>query len=155
MPDATREQIENAARAANAHPFIKDLPQGYDTVIGERGATLSGGERQRLAIARALLKNPPILILDEPTSALDSQTEHVILDALQNLMKERTTFIIAHRLSTIRGADNILVLSDGQIIEEGSHQELIARSGQYTRIHEIQKQGDSAAIGAGSFTLKA
>jgi ATP-binding cassette subfamily B protein/subfamily B ATP-binding cassette protein MsbA len=146
MPDATREQIESAARAANAHRFIIELSEGYDTVIGERGATLSGGERQRLAIARALLKNPPILILDEPTSALDSQTEQLILDALQHLMKERTTFIIAHRLSTIRGADKILVLRDGQIVEEGPHEELIARSGPYARMHEIQKQGEAVAI---------
>jgi ATP-binding cassette subfamily B protein len=145
MPEATRGQIEDSAKAANAHLFITGLPQGYETVIGERGATLSGGERQRLAIARALLKNPPILILDEPTSALDSQTEHLILDALQNLMKERTTFVIAHRLSTIRGADSILVLRDGQIVEEGPHEELIVRGGQYARMIEIQKKGNALA----------
>jgi len=144
MPDATRAQIEAVARAANAEEFIKALTLGYDSVIGERGATLSGGERQRLAIARALLKNPPILILDEPTSALDSQTEHLILAALQRLMEERTTIIIAHRLSTIRRADCILVLKDGQIVESGSHGELMALGGHYARMNEIQNQGDVA-----------
>jgi ATP-binding cassette, subfamily B, bacterial len=145
-PGATREQIENVARAANAHSFIHALPEGYDTVIGERGATLSGGERQRLAIARALLKNPPILILDEPTSALDSQTEQLILDALRRLMQDRTTFIIAHRLSTIRGADLVLVLRDGKIAEAGSHEELVARRGHYARMIELQNKTDAVAV---------
>jgi len=139
-PEATREEIAAAARAANAHDFILALPEGYDTIIGERGATLSGGERQRLAIARALLKNPPILILDEPTSALDSQTESLILQALERLMKDRTTFIIAHRLSTIRNADRIILLKQGQIVEQGSHQELVDLGGEYFRLHHLQHQ---------------
>jgi len=142
-PDADRAQIEAVARAANAHGFIAALPQGYDTVIGERGATLSGGERQRLAIARALLKDPPILILDEPTSALDSQTEGLILQALERLMKGRTTFVIAHRLSTVRRADRIVVLSHGQIAEDGSHGELLERRGEYARMQEIQNQREA------------
>ena len=142
-PHADRASIEDAARAANAHGFIAALPQGYDTVIGERGATLSGGERQRLAIARALLKDPPILILDEPTSALDSQTEQLILQALERLKKGRTSFVIAHRLSSVRRADRILVLSHGQIAEDGAHGELLARGGEYARMHEIQNQRQS------------
>ena len=114
------------------------MPEGYDTVIGERGATLSGGERQRLSIARAILKNAPILILDEPTSALDAQTEELILEALERLKKGRTTFIIAHRLSTVRNADRIIVLESGQIVETGSHNELIIKKGLYTSLYEKQ-----------------
>jgi ATP-binding cassette subfamily B protein/subfamily B ATP-binding cassette protein MsbA len=137
-PDAGRDAIEAAARAANAHAFIERLPQGYDTVLGERGATLSGGERQRIAIARALLKDAPILILDEPTSALDAETEALLLDALERLMEGRTTFIIAHRLSTIRQADRIVVLHEGGIVEEGSHDTLLAQGGVYARLYHRQ-----------------
>ena len=135
-PGATREEIVAAAKAANADNFIARLPQGYDTVIGERGATLSGGERQRLSIARAFLKDAPILILDEPTSALDAVTEGLLLDALERLTAGRTTFIIAHRLSTIRRADRILVLDQGRIVESGSHAELLRAGGLYSRLHD-------------------
>ena len=137
-PDASCKQIEEAARAANAHDFIQSLPQGYDTVIGERGATLSGGERQRLSIARALLKNAPILILDEPTSALDAETEHSILEALHRLMEGRTTVLIAHRLSTVRRADRIVVLKAGRIVETGTHAQLLALEGAYAHLHNLQ-----------------
>ncbi len=137
-PDAPRVEIEAAARAANAHAFIEKLPKGYDTPLGQRGATLSGGERQRLSIARALLKNAPILILDEPTSALDAETEQSVMQAVERLMRGRTTFIIAHRLSTARRADVILVLKDGQIAESGTHDELLARGQAYARLHHAQ-----------------
>jgi ATP-binding cassette subfamily B protein/subfamily B ATP-binding cassette protein MsbA len=147
-PGATREAIEAAARAANAHAFIERLPQGYETVVGQRGATLSGGERQRLSIARALLKDAPILILDEPTSALDAETEGLLLEALRRLMKGRTTLLIAHRLSTIRGADRILVLDEGQVVETGTHDELLARGGLYAHLYNVQF-GLPAAIAAG------
>jgi len=135
---ASREEIVEAARAANAHEFVSRLPDGYDTVVGERGATLSVGERQRVAIARALLKDAPVLILDEPTSALDAETEGSLLQALDRLMEGRTTVIIAHRLSTIRKADQILVLRDGRIVERGHHQQLIELNGHYARMHNIQ-----------------
>ncbi|MFN2502259.1 MAG: ABC transporter ATP-binding protein [Pyrinomonadaceae bacterium] len=136
QPGAPRDDIVAAARASNAHQFIEQLPDGYDTVVGERGANFSGGERQRLSIARALLKNAPILILDEPTSALDAQTEAMLLEALERLMKGRTTFIIAHRLSTVRKADNILVIEDGRIVERGGHDKLINDKGLYSRFHD-------------------
>ena len=139
-PDAPRERIVCAAGAASADPFIRRLPEGYDTVIGERGATLSGGEKQRLSIARAFLKDAPILILDEPTSALDARTETMLLAALDRLMKGRTTFIIAHRLSTIRNADKILVVEDGRIIEQGRHKELMNAGGLYATLYRQQMQ---------------
>jgi ATP-binding cassette, subfamily B, bacterial len=137
-PHATTADIMAAAKAANAHDFIERLARKYESVIGERGATLSGGERQRLSIARAFLKNAPILILDEPTSALDATTERALVEALERLSKDRTTFIIAHRLSTVRRATRILVLSEGQIAESGAHNELVQRNGLYARVHLIQ-----------------
>jgi ATP-binding cassette subfamily B protein/subfamily B ATP-binding cassette protein MsbA len=136
--EATREEIIEAARAANAHDFILRLPKQYDTELGERGAQLSGGERQRIAVARAFLKDSPILILDEPTSAIDSKTEAVMLDALERLMAGRTTFLIAHRLSTIRKADLILVLDRGHLVEKGTHDDLLHQGGLYKQLYDIQ-----------------
>jgi ATP-binding cassette subfamily B protein len=137
-PAATREEIQQAAVDARADDFITALPEGYDTVLGEHGGTISGGERQRISIARAFLKNAPILILDEPTSSLDAITEGKILDALDRLMRNRTTFVIAHRLSTVRRADRILVMENGSIIESGTHEELLLSSGTYSRLHSLQ-----------------
>jgi ATP-binding cassette subfamily B protein/subfamily B ATP-binding cassette protein MsbA len=137
-PQAALTQIEAAARAANAHDFIEKLRHGYQTVIGERGATLSGGERQRISIARALLKNAPILILDEPTSSLDAQTEQALIEAVERLTAGRTTFIIAHRLSTIRRAHRIIVLKEGCIVEAGTHEELLQKHGQYEEVYHLQ-----------------
>ena len=139
-PDAPREEIVAAAEAANAHTFIERLPEGYDTLVGERGATLSGGEKQRLSIARAFVKDAPLLILDEPTSALDARTEGLLLDALERLMKGRITLVIAHRLSTIRGADEILVLDEGRIVERGSHERLVATGGLYSSLYRRQME---------------
>jgi ATP-binding cassette, subfamily B, bacterial len=135
---ASHREIEAAARAANAHRFIERLPEGYDTVVGERGATLSGGERQRLSIARAILKDAPILVLDEPTSAMDVETEALVLEALERLIKGRTTIIIAHRLTTIAKASRILVVQDGAVVESGTHAELLQHGGIYARYHLLQ-----------------
>jgi ABC-type multidrug transport system fused ATPase/permease subunit len=143
-PDATLEEVIAAAKAAQAHEFILEMPQGYDTQVGERGVTLSGGQRQRVAIARALLMNPRILILDDSTSSVDTQTERLIQRALDSLMEGRTTFIIAHRLSTVRRADMILVLDGGEIVERGTHYELLARGGLYRQIHDLQLRDQEA-----------
>ena len=141
--DATQTEIEAAALAANAHDFIQAMPQGYNTRVGERGVKLSGGQRQRIAIARALLKNPRILILDEATSALDSESEQAVQEALERLMRDRTTFVIAHRLSTITGADWTVVLQDGCVLEQGTHTELLAREdGLYRRMIALQFRWD-------------
>jgi subfamily B ATP-binding cassette protein MsbA len=131
-------QVEQAARAAHAHEFVSRMPLGYDTVIGDRGVLLSGGERQRIAIARALLRNPPILLLDEATSALDTESERLVQDALERLMRERTVLVIAHRLSTVQHADRILVFEGGRIVQQGRHDELVACEGPYRRLHELQ-----------------
>lgn len=136
--EATMDEVVESAKAANAHDFITKLPQGYETELGERGAKLSGGERQRISVARAFLRNAPILILDEPTSSIDLKTEAVILDALDRLMVGRTTFMIAHRLSTIRNADVILVMNEGQLIERGTHEQLLELNGFYKQMHDIQ-----------------
>jgi subfamily B ATP-binding cassette protein MsbA len=138
QPHVSQQAVERAAQAALAHDFIQRMPEGYDTVIGERGFRLSGGERQRLSIARALLKNAPILILDEATSALDSESEALVQTALQNLMTGRTVFVIAHRLSTVRRADRIVVLEHGTIVDEGSHEDLLSRLGTYRRLYDLQ-----------------
>lgn len=144
-PDATLEQVEEAARLANAHEFIAALPQGYETVTGEGGVALSGGQRQRLAIARAVLNNPRLIILDEAMSALDPESEMLIQQAFDRLMEDRTTFIIAHRLSTVRKADRIIVLDNGQVVEDGRHDELITLGGTYARLVGPQLVGATAS----------
>jgi subfamily B ATP-binding cassette protein MsbA len=136
--DVDERLVIEAAKAANAHEFISQLPQGYDTLIGESGVLLSGGQRQRLAIARALFKNPPILVLDEATSALDTESERLVQQALNNLMRGRTTLVIAHRLSTVRTAHKIVVLEKGEIVEVGKHDELLGRRGIYRRLYDLQ-----------------
>lgn len=143
-PDATDEQVEAAARAAHAHDFIADMPEGYDTLVGERGVEISGGQRQRIAIARALLRDPPILIFDEATSSLDTESERLIQDAIERLLEGRTVFVVAHRLSTVQRADQILVLEAGRVVEQGDHASLMAKSGRYKRLYELQFE-DAAA----------
>ena len=133
------EAVEQAAHIANAHEFISDMPEGYQTCIGDRGSRLSGGQRQRLSIARAILKNPPILVLDEATSALDSESERLVQEALEHLMRDRTTLVVAHRLSTIRHADQICVMHEGQIVERGTHEDLYALGGYYTKLVDMQQ----------------
>jgi subfamily B ATP-binding cassette protein MsbA len=135
---ASEDRLHNAARAANAHDFITAMPQGYQTIIGDRGVKLSGGEKQRLAIARALFKNPPILIFDEATSSLDSESEALVQEAIDRLMKGRTVFVIAHRLSTIQNVDKIVVLEQGRIVQIGDHKSLIERGGLYKRLYQMQ-----------------
>ena len=137
-PQATLQEIEEAARMAGCDEFIRRFPAGFDTVVGERGATLSGGQRQRIAIARAVIRNSPILILDEPTTGLDPESEEVVLKALERLMLGRTTVLIAHKFSTVRRADRIYVLEGGEVVEEGSHEELVARGGAYVRTFQLQ-----------------
>lgn len=138
VDSATSEQIIEAAKVAHAHDFIIETPEGYAANIGDRGNKLSGGQRQRLSIARAVLKNPPILILDEATSALDTESEKLVQEALENLMKNRTSIVIAHRLSTIKNADMIFVFKQGIVVEQGTHQELIGQKGEYSKLHRMQ-----------------
>lgn len=143
-PDRPQAEIEAAARAANAHQFISQMPQGYDTPVGDLGVRLSGGQRQRLAIARAILRNAPILILDEATSALDTESEGLVQEALERLMQNRTTLVVAHRLSTVRHADQIIVVAHGQVVERGTHEELLARGGEYRKLYEMQFRDSDA-----------
>ena len=143
-PDAAEKEILEAASLANAHEFIARMPEGYDTEVGERGLTLSGGQRQRIGIARAIIRNSAILILDEPTAALDSESEKVVIEALERVMKGRTVITIAHRLSTIRDADKIVVLKDGVVAEKGSHDELLALGGEYAGLHRLQAGAGAA-----------
>ena len=143
--DATREEIVRAAQLANADEFIDRLPKGYDTILGERGDTLSGGQRQRIAIARAIIRNSPILLLDEPSASLDPESEQLIFEGLSTLMAGRTSITIAHRLATVRNADVIFVLDNGAIAEQGNHEELMAKGGLYSRLYRIQFDPTSAS----------
>ena len=142
--DATDEEVLQAAVAANADEFIRELPEGYETKLGERGLNLSGGQRQRIAIARAILKNPRVLILDEATSALDTESEKIVQEALDKLMIGRTSFVIAHRLSTIFNADQIYVVENGHVREHGTHEELLAKGGLYSNLYNIQFRQNSS-----------
>jgi ATP-binding cassette subfamily B protein len=146
VPGISREDIVNAAKRAQAHDFIMELPDGYDTMLGERGLGLSGGQKQRIAIARALILNPSILVLDDATSAVDMKTEREIQLALKEVMKNRTTFIIAHRLSSLRHADEILVLHEGRIKERGNHETLIQKQGVYKNIYDIQYESNTSVM---------
>ena len=137
-PAATREEVRHAAQAANALEFVDRLPQGFETLLGERGTRLSGGQRQRIAIARALLRDPPILMLDEATSALDTESERLVQEAIDRLMADRTVLVVAHRLATVQHADEILVLDGGRIVERGSHGALLAQGGLYRRLYDLQ-----------------
>jgi subfamily B ATP-binding cassette protein MsbA len=149
-PDASIEEIERVARAAYAYDFIQSFADGFETSIGELGGRLSGGEKQRICIARALLKDAPILILDEATSSLDAESEHLVQKALENLMKGRTTFVIAHRLATAGYADRIVVIVNGRIVEEGTHADLLCREGEYCKLYKMQHSGGTGAENADS-----
>jgi subfamily B ATP-binding cassette protein MsbA len=140
VDSATIEQVEYAARIANAHKFILDTEEGYNTIIGDRGSRLSGGQRQRISIARAVLTNNPIMILDEATSSLDTESEKLVQEAINNLLKDRTSIVIAHRLSTVRNADVIYVIRDGEIIEKGTYEELLIKQGEFRKLHDNQFQ---------------
>jgi len=152
--NASEKDIENAARAAYTYEFIQNFPDGFDTNIGELGGRLSGGEKQRICIARALLKDAPILILDEATSSLDTESETLVQKALENLMKGRATFVIAHRFSTVVYADSIAVIVDGRIVEEGKHEELIARKGEYFKLYQMQFDDSSSKEASEEFTVR-
>jgi subfamily B ATP-binding cassette protein MsbA len=147
LADCPLERVIEVTRATQAHEFVERLPEGYDTVLGERGARLSMGQRQRLTIARALLKDPPLLILDEATSALDAESEALVQQALEVLMRGRTSIVIAHRLATVRSADRILVLDDGRIVEQGTHAELLGAGGVYARLYELQFRDQDGVAG--------
>jgi len=145
-PNATKEEVMAAARLANADEFIAKMPNGYETQVGERGATLSGGQRQRIGIARVMVRNSPILLLDEPTAALDSESERLVIDALEKLMKGKTVIAIAHRLTTIRDANQILVIAGGTVAEKGTHQELLQKDGIYAELYRTQFDTGPAAV---------